>query len=335
MTIEQIEHACESGHVLDFSRHEVQTPVLNLGRVFYPLGFRTEVQTNSAHVLTMLEELWDRYEHRHATTPIRVEIHVTGTAQASCPPEPLYTMSTPLLVSVADRQNYSIIDLERGLTQIVISEGTLRFERYLRYFFLDAAASTHMATSHGTPIHAACVALDGRGVLLCGDSGAGKSSLAYACARAGFTYVADDSIVLLNECACRTVTGDSSRVRLRPESAVLFPEIEDLKMARRAAGKPSVELQTRDLPHLVCAPSANVEQIVFLNRAAGTQAGLRPYRKEIARYVMQQALYSLPDKLAVQHRAIEGLLTVNVSELRYAKMDWAVGRLERLLREGR
>ena len=50
---------------------------------------------------------------------------------------------------------------------------------------------------------------------------------------------------------------------------------------------------------------------------------------------MQQALYSLPEKLVLQHRAIETLLEINVSELRYTRLDWAVSRLQRLIKEGR
>lgn len=42
------------------------------------------------------------------------------------------------------------------------------------------------------PVHASCVALDGVGVLLLGDSGAGKSDLALRLMGAGWRLVADD-----------------------------------------------------------------------------------------------------------------------------------------------
>jgi hypothetical protein len=49
---------------------------------------------------------------------------------------------------------------------------------------------------------------------------------------------------------------------------------------------------------------------------------------------MRQGLYGSPDSLAVQYQTIERLLTADVFELRYTGLDWAVDRLQRLVREG-
>jgi len=86
----------------------------------------------------------------------------------------------PLLMCVADADNYSVVDLECCQTKIVISRAALRHRLYAQYFLLGSAAC---CVATGIQAGACrCVALDGRGVLLCGDSGAGKSSLSYACA---------------------------------------------------------------------------------------------------------------------------------------------------------
>ncbi len=69
-------------------------------------------------------------------------------------------------------------------------------------------------------VHAACVMRHGQSVLLCGDSHAGKSTLAYACARSGWTFVSDNA---LHWAASRSVlvTGSSS-LRLRDGSKEMF-----------------------------------------------------------------------------------------------------------------
>jgi len=334
MTIQEIEAACDASQPLDFTRHEIQGPELPLHKMFYPLGFPTEVRTNSPEILSHYEESWGMLEGHFETEPIRIDILLTETKSTECPPAPTYRMMGPHMIGVADADNYSVVNLERGHTYITVTRATLAHQRYLRYVFLEAATGCHIATQHAMPIHAGCVGLNGRGVLLCGDSGAGKSSLSYACARAGFTYVADDASYILNQCKNRTVIGNCHRVRLRPSAATLFPEINRLKMTPRLSGKPSIEMTTASLTNIATASSLKVDHIVFLNRRAGGSPELRPYRKDVARQFMRQVLYGSPESLARQYETIERLLAVDVLELRYTAMDWAIHRLQRLLREG-
>jgi hypothetical protein len=335
MTIEEIESACERSYPLDFSRHELEAPALSLRRTFYPLGFPTELRTNSPEVMAEADDAWRIFEKRFDTEPIRVDVHVTAADSAECPPTPEYQFLPPLFMAVADANNYSISDLSRNTTQITISQAVLRHRLYLRYFFLDHAGGCHIATRFTTPVHAACVALDGRGVLLCGDSGAGKSTLAYACARSGWTYVSDDASLLLR---CKTheriVSGNCHQVRFRPSAAELFPEVRGLDITPRAAGKPSIELSTAEMLHMNCAEHAKIDFLVFLNRRAGARPDLLPYRTEVARYYMRQVLYGESESLAKQYEAIEHLLTAEIVELRYSDLDWAVDRLRMLIREG-
>ena len=333
MTIQEIESAYDAGQSLDFSRHAIEAPELFLTQTFYPLGFNTVVRTNSEEVMSLFGDAWGMFAKKFDEAPLRVDVHVTSADGIECPPTPMYKLMRPVLVCVADGNNYSVVDIEKGTTQIAVTTAALRHPLYLRWFFLDAAAACHIATRYATPIHAGCVALNGNGVLLCGDSGAGKSSLSFACAKAGFTYISDDCSFLLNSCHCRTVTGDCHRVRLRPAAAGLFPEIGKLRMTSRVAGKPSVELTTASMPELVCASSVEIKQIIFLNRR-GDSHELRPYRKEVARYAFRQTLYGSTETLAKQYQVVERLLELDVQELCYNDMGWAIRRLDRLLREG-
>ena len=331
MTIQEIESACDASQTLDFTRHELEGPELSLRRTFYPMGFPAEVRTNSKEILCLYEQSWGCLERRFDTAPIEIHVLLTETESIACPPAPVYRILWPLLINTADVYNYSVVDLDHNRTRITVSRAALQHKRYLRFFFLDAAAGPHIATRHATPVHAGCVALGGRGVLLCGDSGAGKSSLSYACARAGWSYLADDCSFLINGSSDRAVIGDSRRVRLRPSAADLFPEINSLKMTPRAAGKPSIEVDTANLD-IVCSQTAQVDYMVFLNRRAGGPPTLQPYRKDVARYFMRQVLYGSAESLAVQYQSIERMLKAEILELRYDSIDWAVDRLERLVR---
>jgi hypothetical protein len=343
LTVEEIERACDDSRALDFTRHHIEAPKLSLRRMFYPLGFPTELRTNSAEIMAQARELWSKFERRFDTTPIRMDVHVVdGNPDGDgdqCPPTPGHRFMLPLLIAVADQDNYSIANLEQSITQITISRATERHKNYLQYFFLDGAPMCHIATRHATPVHAGCVSLDGRGVLLCGDSGAGKSSLSYACARAGWTYTTDDATLLLSEEGqageSRLVTGNCHHVRFRPSAAELFPEVEGLDLTPRAAGKPSIELLTAPMKNIVCAQTAQVDYMVFLNRRAPGPPELRRYRTDVARYFLRQVLYGSAESLVAQYEAVERLLTAQIFELRYTDLNWAVDRLETLAREGR
>ncbi len=332
MTIQEIERACNESQSMDFSRPELPKEELRLAKVFYPYGFPVEVKTNSTEVLVILDSLWGRFQQTHKTVPILSEVHVVPSHSTECPPLPVYRLTSPLFISIADRDNYSIVDMEQNTTRICLSRAALRHKLYAGYYFLGTPVSC-IATGYTTPVHAGCVALDGRGVLLCGDSGAGKSTLSYACARNGWTYVSDDGSYLLNCGSDRVVTGNCYQVRFRPSAANFFPEIEGLRMMPRAAGKPSVEMQTATVPRLDCSQTAKVDFIVFLNRRAEGRQKLAPYRKDVARYFMQQMLFGPEKTRGPQLETIERLLGAEVFELRYRDLDWAIDRLQQMVRK--
>ena len=334
MTIAEIESACDASIPLEFSRHALEVPELSHREMFFPLGFPTVLSTNSPEILSQARNLWPILEKRFDTEPIRVDVHVLESDSKECPPAPVFRFMYPLSISVANTNNYKIGHLDRNLTQITITRATERHKSYLGYFFLGFAPHDHIESRYTAPVHAGCVVRNGRGVLLCGDSGAGKSSLSFACARAGWTYVSDDASDLLIEGKDRLVIGNCEQVRFRPSAVDLFPELEGLEITPRAVGKPSIELPTGPIPGMICAPSAEVDYVVFLNRRVSGPPELVPYRTDVARYFMRQVLFGPAEILAAQYAALERLLTAQVFELRYSDLDWAVHRLETLVREG-
>ncbi len=334
MTIQEIEAACDASQPLDFSRHEIEIYDRPLKRTFYPYGFPVDVRTNSAAVLELYEDIWGSFERLHDTPSILCDVHVIEGSSAECPPAPEYRIMLPIFTAIADKDNYSIVDLTQNKAQITVSRQALSHKLYLKYFLLGSPVVC-IATRYTTPVHAACVALDGRGILLCGDSGAGKSTLSYACARAGWTYTSDDASYLANYENNLVVTGESHKMRFRPTTAELFPELRGLDITPRAAGKPSIELPTAPMQHITCLRTAHINFIVFLNRHSGSPPALVPYSKDIARYSLQHVLYGLPETLVVQYKTIERLLALDVFELRYTDIDWAIERLQQLVREGR
>ncbi len=251
------------------------------------------------------------------------------------PAAPVFRAQRNLIVSIADPGNFCVTDVVRGFSFAWLTAAAASRRGYLRYHFLEAAAMSHVANRYTAPIHAACVELNGQGVMLCGDSGAGKSSLSFACARAGWTYITDDASYLVNGRKDRLVVGNCHLVRFRPSAAELFAEVAGKPLTPRAVGKPSIELLTATIPGIARASSSVVNYVVYLNRRDANIQELVQFPEESSRRYMHRHLFGLEELRTVQIASIDRLLGTEAFELRYRDLDWAVDRLARLVREGK
>ena len=121
MTIEEIESACDTSQLLDFSRHELEAPELSLNEdvlsAWISRRSEDELDRSAGPDGGAVGEI--RETARHRTNPF--DVHVVESGSTECPPAPVYRIMMPLLVTVADADNYSIVDLARNRTQITIS----------------------------------------------------------------------------------------------------------------------------------------------------------------------------------------------------------------------
>ena len=75
MTIEEIERVCDASEPQRWPSHELEAPDLQHCETFYPLGFPTELRTNSIEILAQARNLWSGVQERFHTQPIRVDLH--------------------------------------------------------------------------------------------------------------------------------------------------------------------------------------------------------------------------------------------------------------------
>lgn len=299
---------------------------------FHPRGFSVEISTNSPEVLLAAEESWGSCEQAFAEPPIRLQIGVSKDGRDAALSPPVCRGRNNLISFVTDAQNFYSADLRQGFAFGWISQATVENRAGFRYHFLEGMALTLLMSRYMTPIHAACVVLDGQGVLLCGDSGAGKSSLSFACARRGWTFVADDSSSLVRNRADRVVIGNPQQIRFRQSAVDLFPELRYERLTRRVNGEMAIELPTSSLPDFVTALQAPVEHIVFLNRKEF--AAVRLTRLAVERvlpWFEQVITYGELPVRDAQKSSLRSLLSANLVEMTYSDLDSAVSCLESLV----
>jgi hypothetical protein len=309
---------------------------LPLCATFFPLGFPVVIATNSSTVLEAASQSWGKFRTRFDYPPLTLHLEVSSEGDSSSLdlPDPICHVRRHLVSTIADPYNFVHSDINAGFAFGFVTPQTAASSPYLRYHMIEAAVLCMIATLRAAPLHAACVSANGYGMLLCGDSGAGKSSLAFAGARSGWAFTCDDSGYLLLDSQDRRVIGNCHQFRLRDSGPQLFPELEGRSITPRSSGKPSIEIPIDELPGLVTRESADVESIIFLNRSPIHTPELVPISHEPVRPWFLQFPYPATRTYLEQREAIDRLLDAPIFELRYTDLDWAIERLNALARTG-
>lgn len=307
---------------------------LPLEKMLYPLGFPLELATNSGEVICAAQESWGSYSQVFSREPVRLRIAVAGGDPSAPPAPPAYRAREHLFTIVAGAENFATCDLRGGFGFAWLTEGAVADRGYARFYFLEGMAYSIITSLHLTALHAACVCLEDSGVLLCGASGAGKTSLAWACARHGFTFVSDDATSLVRGSPGRTVVGQPSQLRFRDSAGELFPEFRGLAARQGSHGRPSIEIRTHRFPAIRTASSCRVDHLVFLKRVGEERPRLVPIPKAEARARLEAELPVLdPWSYERQIASLDELLDAGAYELNYGELPAAVDVLEALCRK--
>ena len=311
-------------------------PKLKYEAMYFPLGYPVRVLSNSQRILEAAEQSWGDFVPMFDGQPFEVlfDVQTNGGGREALAPAPTHTIQGQLLVQVADIDNFYISDMKQGRAIGRVTPTTAGCSRYLRYHFLEGAVLSLITTMRAVPVHAACVSVNGKGVLLCGDSGEGKSTLAYAGARAGWTYVTDDSTYVPMHREDRLVIGNCNQIRFRPSAGTLFPELAGRPITPRATGKPSIEMRTSAWPEMATANATTIDHVVFLNRRHADTQELLPVRASAVWPWFTQHLMSPAETRPAQEETLSRLLTAGVFELRYSDLGWAIDRINQLAKKG-
>lgn len=334
MTIEQLKDAWQHATPMEFGDPVLANVKLEHKATFFPLGFPVNIHTNEPAVLDLAQESWGVFTRRFSTKPVQLRVTVTEGDTQICPPTPICRMREHIVSNVADSENYGVTDLAQLTATIWATRAAVMHGDYFRYFFLESAAMSNIGSAYATAIHAGCVSLDEEAVLLCGDSGAGKTTLTYGCAQAGWTYTTDDGSYLVHGEDGRLVVGNCHQVRFRPSAEELFPELHGRAILQRAGvGKPSIEMPVRGNDAIRASSTARVRFMVFLHRNA-EQEELLPFPQSVARSYLWQRVHCMPYQTSRHLLALDELFNLEMFELRYNSLSWAIDRLTCLIREG-
>jgi hypothetical protein len=313
-----------------------KTP-LDYEAVYYPYGFPVRIRSNSPVTLRAAEVSWGTYEKRFDFPAMDVRLLISDSSSPARREPPVFRSQGHLLSIVGDSENFACLDLRGGFSFGWVTANTAAATEYFRQCFLDVMIYPLIEIRHLVTVHAACVIYQGRGLLLAGDSGAGKSSLAYACTRRQWTYVSDDASAFVRNAGKPLIIGHPQKFRFREPVGELFPEFQGLKSSIRAYGKPTIEIRTNKIANIRTADHGLVDAIVFLNRGdyrSGPPVllpvGPEEVWKKLSFSVWAVQLPEYRERLT----AIGELMKLPAYEMRYGELDVAIDLLEKLASAG-
>ena len=206
--------------------------------LIFPLGHPVELAGSDANLLKTALRRWPAPERRFDVEPLRFSVLPANAACGNA-------------VDFQPHPEGFLLNHESGQAEFTLSSrsGSISTPALLEPLVLTALDWTFFIG-----IHAACVTRNGRSLLLCGDSHAGKSTLAYACARSGWSFVSDNAVHWSAAPWDVLVTG-SPALRLREGAQAMFG-------LARADVVPADE----GLASSLTAPAG---KLVFLNRRPG------------------------------------------------------------------
>lgn len=305
---------------------------LEHSKTFWPLGFRLDVETNDGRALELVERAFPGAPGRGMPRPYWTLRIVVGAGEA-CAAQPVYRACGRLLSLAADARHTLAADMEAG--EAVLWTARASMDDPARFARWWVAGPVLQMLSHRalTPVHAACVALGGRGLLLCGPPGAGKSVLAWAAAEAGLAFVSDDVSYLLRDEPDR-VLGRPELLRLKPSAAKLVTALGRFEpVPDDAPGEWVYELAPeRDLG-LAAAPECRAAGVVLLERRLqGTPELAGASADEVFALLDATLPAASPAVTPQQTAALRTLAQGPCRRLRYSAAPEAARALRQLLR---
>jgi hypothetical protein len=271
-----------------------------LSRRFKLLGARIQFNSNSRELLRLVDLTYAGLpQHRLSSKPteLRVALQLSAARRAPgrrAPPPLELTRGAGLLGGFTGSSNFVAVSPRERAALVAVSPQMLRFGYHTRYELIEFAVFTLASrVQRLIPLHAACVGLGGRGILLMGPSGAGKSTLALHCALAGFDFLSEDSVFVAPQ--TMLATGVSNYLHIRADSLRWLGRsreaaaIRKSPVIRRRSGVRKFEVDLRRDPYRLAKRPLKIAGAVFVS-AQGAGAG--PLLKPLARSELRDRLAS-------------------------------------------
>lgn len=198
--------------------------------------------------------------------------------------------------SAQDKMSFNLLDRE---VVGVFSSRTAADEEFWKRTILPVLVGTMSSALGIVAVHSACLLYKGRGVLLSGYSGVGKSTLTMTLARRGLSLLSDEwTYISPRGEQGLDAWGLSLPVKLLPDAVTFFPELEPHEPAVSLNGEVAYEVDPE--PVFGCKRSSHClpEIFVLLERSSKEEASFTEVSMEEIVAYLANGLEELPEVVA-------------------------------------
>lgn len=291
---------------------------------FNPIGTPIRVESNDEAVVRIARENFGRYGKPSPGESPRffLRVCVDPVHRAGPPwPKPSFRSLNHLVHIACGDSNFAVADLNTGVCIGFVTQAMVEDSSFFKSTFLDCLFYVLAVHRDYTPVHCSGVVSGGRGVLVCGVSGTGKTTLAYACARSGLQVLSDDVVHLRLDPANNQLRlwGRPWFLRLVPKAVELFPELEGLPPQLRSDHEWYLEIDVENQFPGSTVVSCEPEALVFLDRHRDAVTQLQPLSVDSALERFMKDIYVSETSVIERHRqTLARLLQTQAYTLNYS-----------------
>ena len=290
---------------------------------FQLLGGRFQFESDSPQLLRLVDSAYlGLPPHRLSTVAPRLRVRLLLNApehprpRRGSEPPPLSMLSgAGYLGGATNSSSFVVLSPSEKTALVVLSRQMLRFPHHTRYEYIEFAAFTLASRCQElVSLHAACVGRGGRGILLMGSSGSGKSTVTLHCLLQGFDMLSEDSVFVAPD--TMLATGAANFLHVRSDALRWLGKTRDAAairkspVIRRRSGVRKFEVDLRRAAYRLAASPLKITAVVFLSpQSAGDRSLLRPLSKSdlLTKLTAAQAYAANQPKWAAFRKGVLGL----------------------------
>jgi len=231
-----------------------------------PFGTTVEITTDDERFVVAAHHAMSRYP---AIAAMRGTFVIRATSLADAPADPAWPVTEMRehdgLVQLSCGSGRMLIDLTSGRGDLSLPRSLLAIEDAARLFIEGAIWTWLIGTGRLRAVHAGMVGDGHRSALLRGASGAGKSTITYACMRAGMRVASDDWVYGAATRSTTALHGYPWRLFLVADAAERFAELRGRELVAHP-GSDRWKLPVTPSPEQQML-SADPDAVVFLDPA--------------------------------------------------------------------